>query len=209
MGKRAWIKIHCEPWLDKSVIKLSLAERGAWITLLCMAGNSDFGDIGVLQSTPNRGISVHQIAFLMDISVKQTKRYLDIFVQLEMITIKADNIIIINNWTKYQSEYSRQKSYRSSYNNSNTPKLQPKKENIEREKEKEKNKRKSTVHFLKPSVSEIAEYCKIRNNTVDPDSFHAFYASNGWKVGKNIMKDWQAAVRTWEQRNKQEEDKYL
>jgi hypothetical protein len=52
--------------------------------------------------------------------------------------------------------------------------------------------------FVKPTVVDIAEYCVERNNVVDAQKFYDYYSSNGWKVGKNSMKDWKAAVRTWE-----------
>lgn len=56
--------------------------------------------------------------------------------------------------------------------------------------------------FKKPSLDEVAAYCRERKNNVDPERFVNFYESNGWKVGKNPMKDWKAAVRTWERRDK-------
>lgn len=52
--------------------------------------------------------------------------------------------------------------------------------------------------FVKPSVEEVAAYCKARGNSVDPQTFVDFYKAKGWCIGKNKMKDWQAAVRTWE-----------
>ena len=52
--------------------------------------------------------------------------------------------------------------------------------------------------FEKPTLSEIKEYCIERNNNVDAQHFYDYYESNGWRVGKNSMKNWQAAVRTWE-----------
>lgn len=52
--------------------------------------------------------------------------------------------------------------------------------------------------FVKPSFDEIKAYCKERSNTVDPQRFIDFYESKGWMIGKNKMKDWRAAVRTWE-----------
>lgn len=58
----------------------------------------------------------------------------------------------------------------------------------------------SQKRFSPPSVEDVTSYCNERRNTVDPTSFMAFYESNGWKVGKNPMKDWKAAVRTWEGR---------
>lgn len=52
--------------------------------------------------------------------------------------------------------------------------------------------------FEKPTLSEIKQYCIERKNNVDAQHFYDYYESNGWKVGKNAMKNWQAAVRTWE-----------
>lgn len=52
--------------------------------------------------------------------------------------------------------------------------------------------------FQKPTQQEIEAYCLERKNTVDPQKFFDYYESNGWKVGKNAMKDWKAAVRSWE-----------
>jgi hypothetical protein len=52
--------------------------------------------------------------------------------------------------------------------------------------------------FVKPTLEEVMEYCKERGNGVDPQQWIDHYTSNGWKVGKNPMKDWKAAVRTWE-----------
>ena len=57
--------------------------------------------------------------------------------------------------------------------------------------------------FQKPSPEEIRSYCLERGNKVDPEQFFNFYESNGWKVGKNSMKDWKAAIRTWEKREKE------
>ena len=54
--------------------------------------------------------------------------------------------------------------------------------------------------FTPPSLEEVTSYCAERNNGVDPQAFIDFYTSKGWKVGKETMHDWQAAVRTWERR---------
>ena len=56
--------------------------------------------------------------------------------------------------------------------------------------------------FSPPSVEDVKAYCLERNNCVDAQMFCDFYASKGWYVGKNPMKDWKAAVRTWETRKK-------
>ncbi len=52
--------------------------------------------------------------------------------------------------------------------------------------------------FTKPTVAEVAAYCAERKNNVDPQQFCDFYESKGWIVGKSPMKNWMAAVRTWE-----------
>lgn len=52
--------------------------------------------------------------------------------------------------------------------------------------------------FSPPSLEEVRAYCRERGNSIDAQRFIDFYASNGWRVGKNPMRDWKAAVRTWE-----------
>ena len=63
-------------------------------------------------------------------------------------------------------------------------------------KEKEQKKR-----FIKPTIEEVKVYCQERDNGVNPEAFIDFYESKGWKVGNQPMKDWKAAVRTWEKRS--------
>lgn len=63
------------------------------------------------------------------------------------------------------------------------------------------NRNKGLGRFTAPTVEEVQAYCIERGNSVDPNQFVDFYTSKGWKVGKNPMKDWKAAVRTWEQRD--------
>ena len=67
------------------------------------------------------------------------------------------------------------------------------KEYIEEVKQAKQSKR-----FTKPNAGDVADYCIERKNNVDPMKFINFYDSNGWKVGKNPMKDWKACVRSWE-----------
>lgn len=66
--------------------------------------------------------------------------------------------------------------------------------------EKEKGK-KNAKRFTPPTVDEVRAYCQERDNNIDPENFVDFYASKSWMIGKNKMKDWKAAVRTWERRD--------
>lgn len=54
------------------------------------------------------------------------------------------------------------------------------------------------THFKKPTLEEVEEYCNERQNNIDPQRFIDYYTANGWKVGRNSMKNWKAAVRVWE-----------
>lgn len=54
------------------------------------------------------------------------------------------------------------------------------------------------TYFTPPTIEEVREYCRSRNNNIDPEQFCSFYESKGWMVGQNRMKDWKASVRTWE-----------
>lgn len=101
--------------------------------------------------------------------------------------------------------------------NQNITKDEPK----EKEKEKEKDKVKDNVNvkennnlnnniilsqtkkFKKPTVEEINTYCTERKNTISAEDFYNFYESKGWKIGSSPMKDWKAAVRTWEHRERE------
>ena len=59
--------------------------------------------------------------------------------------------------------------------------------------------------FIKPTLEEVKAYCLERKNNIDAETFIDYYTANGWQVGKRPMKDWRAAVRTWEHRNKPKE----
>lgn len=65
-----------------------------------------------------------------------------------------------------------------------------------------KPKKKEVIHraFIKPTLDEVTAYCQERCNGVDANKWMDFYSSKGWMIGKNSMKDWKAAVRTWEEK---------
>ena len=57
--------------------------------------------------------------------------------------------------------------------------------------------------FKKPTLEELKEYCINASLNVDYQYFYDYYESNGWRVGKNTMKDWKATLRNWNRRNNQ------
>jgi len=74
-------------------------------------------------------------------------------------------------------------------------------ENKNENKSEIKNNPDKNKRFIKPNIQEIKDYCFERKNNVDVNKFFNYYEANGWKVGKNAMKDWKACIRTWEGNN--------
>jgi hypothetical protein len=65
--------------------------------------------------------------------------------------------------------------------------------------------KKASAAFTPPAVAEVSDYCAERKNGIDASQFVDFYTSKGWMVGSNKMRDWKAAVRTWEKRNQNQQ----
>ena len=62
------------------------------------------------------------------------------------------------------------------------------------------------MRFAPPTLDEVQKYCTERGNHVDAAQFCAFYESKGWRVGNQPMKSWQAAVLTWERRERKDRE---
>lgn len=100
---------------------------------------------------------------------------------------------------RYENGCKAKKKQTVSETESNTKQDPSECEAKEKEKEKEKVKVKDNNKIFKPpTVDDVRAYCTERGNNVDSQSFVDFYESKGWMIGKNKMKDWKAAVRTWE-----------
>ena len=114
--------------------------------------------------------------------------------ELEVKKINTNNNI--NNKNKnnniYNSEFVDTNCIQNGYIGKD--RLELGKNNIEKDKET------TTKKFKKPTLEEVKAYCLERKNSIDAESFIDYYEANGWKVGRNSMKDWKAAVRTWEKR---------
>jgi hypothetical protein len=61
--------------------------------------------------------------------------------------------------------------------------------------------------FQTPTLSEIKDYILEKHYQVDAERFFDFYSSKGWMIGKNKMKDWKAAIRTWSRSDRQQQPK--
>ena len=121
-----------------------------------------------------------------------------------------DRIITVVNYDRYQTSTDgstgNQQATNRQLNRQSTDDSTPSKEYIERVERNRKGRKTPTV-FIKPTVDEVEEYCHERQNHVNPVRFVDYYDSCGWTVGKGKpMKDWRAAVRTWEKSEQTERD---
>ena len=141
-------------------------------------------------------ISNEYIAELLGVTDRCARKYLSHLLQLGLIrVVKFDGRKrYVESTISFQAEWnicSRQDGVSVPHNNNN-----------EYINNNSLYKRESS-RFQKPSIEEIRQYCSSRNNSVDPEQFFNFYESKGWTIGKSPMKDWRAAVRTWEKREKE------
>ena len=77
------------------------------------------------------------------------------------------------------------------------------KDSIDKDSKGESVRWEKAKRFYPPTIDEVKQYCEERKNNIDPMAFIDFYSSKGWMIGKNRMKDWKAAVRTWDRKRKE------
>lgn len=210
-GTRSWVKLWVNEWLDGTTrFEMADFQRAFWIDLLAMAGRSRFPGVvcaGVIEGK-YVGYPLTKFQALMGelFDVEATLRLFEKTgkIKLEVTSegpVRLFKIELVN-WAKYQSEYNRQKPYRinkkarelqdsdtKSYTQGNT---------IEGDKKENRSRVDKKNHCARPSLEDVTLYCQERKNQVDPQQWFDYYSANGWKVGRNQMKDWRAAVRTWE-----------
>lgn len=219
-----WIKIVTDIFDDEKILLIeSMPERDAiiviWFKLLCLCGKQNNG--GILMLSERIAYTDEMLSVIFRRPINTVRLALKTFEQYGMIEI-INNTITIPNWDKHQSldklkkaaegNRLRQARYRENHRtiavkeDSNVSvtlhNATDKDIDIEIDKEEDiissADKPQKTKRFTPPSVEDVKAYCQERQNNVDAERFVDYYTSNGWHVGKNPMKDWKAAVRTWE-----------
>ena len=223
MAEVKWIKIVTDVFDDEKVILIeSMPEADSiiviWFKLLCLAGKQNRD--GFLMLNDKLAYTEEMLATVFRRPLNVVRLALQTFEQFQMIEI-IEGTICIANWEKHQNidklaemrEYNRlaqQKSrakrkllsaVNSDVNDMSMTSQRCQGTDIEEEKEEEKEKENKRKIFSPPTIEEVKAYCAERKNNVDAQRFVDYYTSNGWLVGKNKMKDWRAAVRTWERNN--------
>ncbi len=136
----------------------------------------------------------------------------EVFTELNMIDVLDDGTLYMSEVNKMigsavdNDNANRQRRYRERQKNlalqNVTDFVTKSNESKSIEKDKDKDKElKPQKRFKKPTLEEVKAYCQERKNKVDPERFVDYYTAKGWKIGKQSMKDWKAAVRTWEKNN--------
>ena len=203
----SWIKLD-RGILDSGIWNDSepFNKRAAWIDLLLLANYEDTEQIvGYEVVKVPRGsllVTNRELADRWHWSNAKVAQFLLFLTSQGMIRKNANTkrtLLTIEKYSDYQDGVNTKRT--RSEHGANTERTQD--VNLlykERNKEDKKlrNRGAQSARFIPPTVDEVRAYCQERTNEVSPEAFINFYESKGWMVGKNKMKDWKAAVRTWE-----------
>lgn len=147
------------------------------------------------------------LAVITNTNIDVVRSAMKLFIELKMIDVMDDqtiymaevNKLIGSEWTSTERVRKLRQNRKALQCNANVTQCNTEIEiekDIEIDKELDSNK--PQKRFAKPTIEEVEAYCLSRGKGVDPQKWYDYYSANGWKVGKNPMKDWKAAVRTWE-----------
>lgn len=207
-----WVKLFRKLIDNRMYFEEPFDKTHAWIDLILIADKNG-----------SLSLTVKQLAERWKWSPNKVRRYIDALVREEMLQIngtfvgtKGGTILTIVKYKDYQvgrqndgtidgiNDGTNQWGKGDLYNIYITRREEDNNPHILTDiaPKGEKKTEKKITQFKPPSVEEVREYCLSRSNNVDPEAFVDFYTSKGWFVGKNKMKDWKSAVRTWERNNK-------
>lgn len=204
-----WIKIHrklqSNPIWNNS--RMPFDYRSAWIDLLMMANHRDSEVIVDYDSmTVKRGqllTSTRQLGERWKWGKDRVCKYLRLLETQNMVTKSATTkwtLLTIVKYDDFQCDADTVKDTEQTEDRHGSATNK----NVKNEKNNNIYINNNSRAFQKPSVEDVKAYCLERNNSVDAEAFVSFYESKGWMIGKNKMKDWKAAVRTWEKSRKNE-----
>ena len=197
MGSRTWIKIYCDQWLNGTIRGETPELRGIWVDLLVIAGSSKYGDSGEIKITELVGYFDKQLAHLLQIPHQKWVTYKKKLIETDRILVSENNIIAIKNWTKYQSEYNRQKAYRlpqNTLNHSNSklqPEVTPKSPTKSTARDKRvENRERDRDSIYRPLKQKLGEFQNVLLTTEE-------YGKLVSKLGERGANDWISSLSEW------------
>lgn len=181
-----WIKIH-RKFLDWEWFNKSEAVH-LFMYLVLKANHKDGQWQGIDIKKGQFVTSFGKISSDTGISLQTIRTLLKKFEKTNEINIQTTNKFTIVTICKYEC-------YQQENELTNTQ-LTNKQQTTNKQLTTNKND-KNDKKFIPPTFNDVLEYCMQNNYEVDCSRFIDFYESKGWMVGKNKMKDWKAAIRTW------------
>jgi hypothetical protein len=195
-----WIKLH-RKLLENPIVCKDADHLAVWTYLLLKATHRERDSIFKgerITLKPGQLIagrkSIASFLKINEIKVQRILKLLENEHQIEQQTSNRNRLITILNWGLYQGNEQQDEQQMNNKRTTDEQQMNTYK-NIKNDKNNKKN---IYAHFTPPTLDEVKAYCQERNNSVDPEKWYDFYESKGWMIGKNKMKDWKAAVRTWE-----------
>lgn len=198
---KGWISLSrriqdCFIWEDKP-----FAKGQAWIDMLLLANHESKEFLSknevVLVERGSFLTSDQRLAERWGWGRKKVRLFLELLEQQSMIVTKRNNkgtCVSIVNYDVYQTSENKKEQQK---NNKGTAEEHQRNTNNNENNDNNVN-NKYNSRFTPPTLEEVKAYCIERKNNVDYQKWYDFYESKGWFVGKNKMKNWKAAVRTWE-----------
>lgn len=226
MADVKWIKLTTDMFDNRKIKHLRRLPEGnnivlIWVMLLTMAGRCNSG--GMIFLTENIPYTPKMLADELDFEENTVQLALKALEQLNMV-VTDQGFFAISGWEEYQNiegmekireqNRIRQANYKAKQkllqgnvtDNVTVTLGNATEEDIEEEKDKDKELKKSrrSKRFTPPTLEEVEDYCKSRNNKVDAKRFWEYFDSSNWvdSHGKNV-RNWKQKVITWESYNKE------
>lgn len=229
MPEIKWIKITTDIFDDEKILLIESMPNAdslivIWFKLLAFAGKSN--NNGVFMLSDKIPYTDEMLATIFRRPINTVRLALSTFESFGMIEY-MDGVLTISNWEKHQNvdgmekirEQNRKRvaAYREKQKllsgNVTCNVTVTERNAVDKDKDKEQEKDKECIEegetapakrkrFTPPTIEEVKAYCIERKNGIDPQAFIDYYEARGWNIGKNKMKDWKAAVRTWENRQR-------
>lgn len=174
--------------------------KNLWVHILLKANWSEGEFLGVKIPAGSFATSVSNLSIETGLSDKQVRMALNKLEKTGEITTTRTNrytIVHVEKWADYQVLDTQEGKQMDTQRCTQTD-TQRSTERATIEEDKKIRNKERVYRTTKPTVEDVRSYCQERHNNVDPERFWNYYEANGWKVGKNSMKDWKACVRTWE-----------
>lgn len=183
------------------VTLLNMKERGQYITLLCLQQQLGHMTLKQMQTAVGKLSEAVMGKFIQDDDGLYYNRRADIEIKKRTAHSQKQRENVQKRWNKETEEKPNgvQKECGGIYEGITTV-IPLENENENRNLKTSENTGNEDIEFIPPTVEAVRAYCIQRNNSVDAQRFIDFYTANGWVQGKGKkpIKDWKAAVRTWE-----------